>query len=240
MLRVILVDDEPLARQALRELLENHSSVTMVGEADCVKSAAARIEETKPDAIFLDIRMPGGNGFELLHRSPNPPHVIVVTAHAEYAVEAFNIEAVDFLLKPVAPSRFADAIARLQAACGVAHGESPAYRIRDRICLKTPGRTFITAIDRICLLQADGDFTRISIPGEKPLMICQTLGSYEAILPHPPFLRLNRSLIINTAQIEKIEHLTRDETRISLRNHPETLAVGRKAWESLSESGIID
>ena len=239
MLRVILIDDESLARQAVRNLLNNHPGLTVVGEADSAEAAASRIAEARPDAIFLDIRMPGGSGFDLLRQTTPAPRVVVVTAHAEYAVEAFEVDAVDFLLKPVAPSRFAEAVARLEAACGLAGAGVPAYRIRDRICLKSTGRTFITALDKICMLQADGDFTRFSIPGEKPLMICQNLGSYDAILPHPPFLRLNRSLIVNTAKIENIEHLTRDETRISFLDLPEPVVVGRKAWETLRASGVL-
>lgn len=228
MLRVMLVDDEPLARQGMRQLLAGHADVAVVAEADGVNAALRSIQKEKPDALFLDIRMPGKTGFDLLRKLPNPPKVVFVTAYSQHAVEAFEVDAVDYLLKPVMPDRLALAIRRLRG------GES-AYEMEDRICLRTPERTVIAKWEAIPLLKAEGDFTRVFVRDERPILICQTLGSYEKILPAPPFLRLDRSLIVNLKLVLKVESPSRDEGRIFFRGLEEPIIVGRSAQSRLRE-----
>lgn len=243
MLRVILVDDEALARQGMRQLLAEIADIEVIGEAADTKAAHALIEGSGPDAIFLDIRMPGSDGFSLIRGIQNPPKVVFVTAYSEHAVRAFEVEAVDYLLKPVRAERLGEAVQRLRIACAESAGGpagGPRYRAGDRICLATPGRKLLVPLDQICALEADGDFTRFYIEGEKPLMICQTLGSYESTLPAPPFLRLDRSLIINIDRVTKVEHPSRDLTRIEFNSIAEPFTVGRKAWSTLRQSGRID
>src|SRR5690606_18450790 len=143
MLRVILVDDERLARLGLRHLLAAHPEVEIVGEAARVSAAQELVREAKPDAVFLDIQMPGRNGFELLGGEAPAPKVIFFTAHAEHAVRAFDVHAVDYLLKPVSPARLADAVARLTAVVQQQEDHTR-YRPGDRLCLRTPQRTVIT------------------------------------------------------------------------------------------------
>ena len=109
MLRVAVIDDERLARQAIRQLLAAHPSLQLVGEADSKDSALALIRQEKPDGVFVDIRLPGGTGFELIQSLDAPPKVVMVTAHAEHTLQAFDIEAIDYLLKPVRPSRLCSA-----------------------------------------------------------------------------------------------------------------------------------
>lgn len=241
MLNVILVDDESLARQAMREMLGDLPGVRIVGEADTIRVAQQLILELKPDAIFLDIKLPGKNGFDLLKALDHQPKVVFVTAYSQYAVQAFEVDAVDYLLKPVRPERLADAVQRLRQACGLSvlpeHAPAP-FLAEDRMCFRTPGRTLVTAMSEICALEADGDFTRIYVASEPPLMICQTLGAYEQSLPTPPFLRLDRSLMLNTQRISKIEHLTRDETRITVSGISRTFSAGRKAWTTLRDAGV--
>jgi two-component system LytT family response regulator len=237
------VDDEALARQGMRQLLAEMPEIQVVGEAADADAATELIESAHPDAVFLDIRMPGSDGFALIRGIKNPPKVVFVTAYSEHAVRAFEVEAVDYLLKPVRAERLAEAIQRLRIACSDAAGsaaEAPRYHAGDRICLATPGRKVMVPLDQICALQADGDFTRFYIRGEKSLMICQTLGSYESMLPCPPFLRLDRSLIIHTDRVAKVEHPSRDTTRIELEGIPEPFTVGRKAWSTLRQSGTLD
>lgn len=241
MLDVVLVDDEALARQAMRELLAPHTKIRIVGEADTMTSARDLIAAVKPDAIFLDIKMPGKSGFELLKSLTHHPKVVFVTAYSQYAIQAFEVDAIDYLLKPVRPERLHDAVQRLRVACGKSTASDtpePTYHPEDRICLRTPGRTLMAVLSEVSALEADGDFTRVYVPAEQPLMICQTLGTYEQSLPSPPFLRLDRSLMLNLKRISKIEHLSRDETRIYLTGIRHTFSVGRKAWNSLREAGI--
>lgn len=231
MLQVILIDDEPLARQGMRQLLSRHPEIEIVNEADDLKSARRAIEESRPDAIFLDIQMPGGDGFELLRGLENPPKVIFVTAYSEHAVRAFEVQAVDYLLKPVAPARLDAAIRRLQA-----YGDDSmeSYHKEDRLCLRTPERTVVAALSAIAALEAERDYTRIFIADEAPLLIWQSLGSYEKTLPDPPFARLDRSLMVNLDRIARADHVSRDKTRLSLRDVAQTFVLGRTAQARLN------
>lgn len=234
MLRVVLVDDESLARQGLRHLLAAHSDIAIVGEAASAAAAAALIQREKPAAVFLDIHMPRAGGFELLAGLEHPPKVIFVTAHSEHAVRAFEVDAVDYLLKPVHPHRLADALRRLQAACHRTPEATP-YQGDDRICLRTPQKTLISTQAEIIALEAEGDFTRFHVAGEHPLLICQTLSFYEKTLPEPPFIRLSRSLMINATRLARIESVSRDEGRLFLRGLAAPIPIGRRVLARLKK-----
>ena len=237
MLRVAVIDDERLARQGIRQLLAAHPSLQLVGEADSKDSALTLIREEKPDGIFLDIHMPGGTGFELLQALDAPPKVVMVTAHAEHAIQAFDIEAVDYLLKPVKPARFAQAVQRLQAACalGLAARSEPSFSPEDHICLRTPQRTLTVPVRNLLLLQAEGDFTRIFLKSSPPLMICTPLGQYEKLLPSPPFTRLDRSLILNLQATLNLKRNSRDEACLILEGINDEIPLGRTAQTRLLE-----
>ena len=226
MLRVMIIDDEPLARQGLRQMLDSLGEVEVCGEAESLQQAMDSFPALQPDGLFLDIEMPGGGGFELLSRLENPPPVVFFTAHSEFAARAFDVQAVDYLLKPVRRERLRTALTRLREAA-VPYGEG------DRICLRTPGRTLVTPLEKIVLLEAEGDFTRVSVEGEPPILICQTLGSYENTLPSPPFQRLARSLIVNTARVESITSESGATGSVSLVGIPSPVALGRTALRRL-------
>ncbi|MFM8365079.1 MAG: LytR/AlgR family response regulator transcription factor [Verrucomicrobiota bacterium] len=226
MLRVMIIDDEPLARQGLRQMLDSLGEVEVCGEAESLQQAMDSLPALQPDGLFLDIEMPGGGGFELLSRLENPPPVVFFTAHSEFAARAFDVQAVDYLLKPVRRERLRTALTRLREAA-VQYGEG------DRICLRTPGRTLVAPLEKIVLLEAEGDFTRVSVEGEPPLLICQSLGSYENTLPSPPFLRLDRSLIVNTARVESITSESGATGRVRLVGIPSSLPLGRTALRRL-------
>jgi two-component system LytT family response regulator len=234
MLRVALVDDEPLARQGLRRMLSTHPDIEVVAEADRVAVATPLLLQEKPDAIFLDIRMPGPDGFELLKTLDPSPKIVFVTAHSNHAVRAFDVQAVDYVLKPVRPERLAAAVARLRVACSAAE-PSPAYAVGDRICLHTPQRTVLTLLQDVAALEADKDFTRFHITGEIPILICRGIGDYARTLPSPPFLRLSRSIIINTTRIARADHPSRNETRLWLKGMPIPFRLGRAARTRLNE-----
>ncbi|MFZ4681717.1 MAG: LytR/AlgR family response regulator transcription factor [Terrimicrobiaceae bacterium] len=228
MLRVVLVDDERLARQGIRHLLAAHPEVTVVGEAGRVATAAEIIREEKPDAIFLDIQMPGASGFDLLGRLEDAPKVVFVTAHTEHAAHAFEVQAVDYLLKPVRPERMADAVKRLAGVCAKAE-ESVPYQPVDRICLRTPQRTMITRLSEVVAMEAEGDFTRFHVAGEAPLLVCRSLRTCEEEFPQPPFARLSRSLIVNLTKVTSVEHPSRDEARLTLAGTTRIFELGRRA-----------
>lgn len=235
MLRVIVVDDEPLARRGLRQLLAMHPQVTVVGEAADADAARELIAEERPDAVFLDIRMPGADGFSLVGAGGFSPKVVFVTAYSEHAARAFEVEAVDYLLKPVRPERLASAIHRLEEACK-GNEASASYHATDRLCLRTPQRTLVVPLRSVAALVADGDFTRFLLRGEKALLICHSLGSYERVLPSPPFLRLDRSIIVNLELVVRTERRSRDEARLELDGLDEPLVIGRTAQARLREA----
>jgi two-component system LytT family response regulator len=230
--RVLIVDDEPLARSAMRRLLAAHPTVEIVGEADGITEARRAIERTKPQLIFLDIDLGGGDGFDLLAALERPPIVVFVTAYAQHAVEAFAVDAVDYLLKPVAPERLAESLARVerqlaQAALPAAPGV---------IELKTPKRTVLAQPTEIVALRADGDFTRVHLANQPEVMIWRTLAHFESLLPSPPFLRLGRSLIINRDRLRNFETPSRDSARLTLQGMAEPLTLGRAATARLREA----
>jgi two-component system LytT family response regulator len=234
--RVLIVDDEHLARQAMRRLLASHPDVEIVGEAHGVSDALREIERTQPQLVFLDIELGGADGFDLLAGLEAPPVVVFVTAYAEYAVEAFAVNAVDYLLKPVDPERLAESLkragrelARAEPAVGASSGGSV-------IAFKTPKRTVLAKPAEIVALRADGDFTHVFVADRTALMIWRTLSHFENLLPSPPFLRLGRSLIVNRDRLRTIETPSRETARLMLDGMDEPVMLGRAAAARLREA----
>jgi len=232
MLRLVLVDDEHLAREGMRDHLEEFSDVEVVGEAGNVAEARSVIKRTTPDGIFLDIRMPGGDGFDLLADLENPPKVVFATAYSNHAVEAFEVDAVDYILKPIRPRRLAEAVQRLRNACGKSEENLP-HSPDDRLCLRASRQTMVVKLTQLRALEADGDFTQFHIAEASGPLICQKLGHYERLLPNPPFLRVSRSFIINIERIKRIDRAARDAVCVHLEDVGEPIRLGRKAWQRL-------
>ncbi len=231
-MRVLIVDDEPLARSAMRRLLAAHPDVEILGEADSTETARAHIASLQPDLIFLDIELGGGrDGFDLLDSLERPPIVVFVTAFAEHAVEAFAVNAVDYLLKPVEPVRLEAALTRSarQLALSVL---PPGPEV---IELRTPRRTLFVSPAEIVAICADGDFARVFVAGQPPVMILRTLSHFEGVLPAPPFLRLGRSVIVNRDRLRSLEEPTRSTGRLVLDGMDYPLAIGRAAMSRLRE-----
>ena len=228
MLRVLIVDDEHLARQAMRRLLADHPEVEIVGEAEGVADALQAIELVKPQVVFLDIDLGGDDGFDLLAALERPPMVVFVTAYAEYAVEAFAVNAVDYLLKPVEPERLAEALSRAGGALAAA-APPPAGALKGVIALRTPKRTVMARPAEIVAVRADGDFTHVFVADQPALMMWRTLAHFEDVLPSPPFLRLGRSLIVNRDRLRRVETPSREIARIMLEGVAEPLTLGRAA-----------
>lgn len=237
MLRVVIVDDEPLARRGLREQLAEHGGVEVIGEACHADEAVRLVREVRPDAIFLDIQMPRLSGFHVLEAGGiGDTPVVFVTAHSQHAVRAFDFQAIDYLLKPIRPEKLARAIARISAAIGVRGPDPPAYEEQDTVCLRTPERTLVSPISDISLLVAEKDFTQIHVASSRPLMICRSLGAYEKELPSPPFLRIDRSHIVNLSCIQAIEVSPTRGTFLSLQGLDSPLPLGRAACKRLRQA----
>lgn len=240
MVRVIVIDDEPLARQGMRQLLHQHPGINLAGESDSIAAAETLIQNVQPDALFLDIELSGTSGFDLLRKLKAPPKVVFVTAHAQHAVQAFEFDAVDYLLKPVNPKRLAEAIARLETAC-MQPREDQASRLGDRqnfLRIKTQSKTVIAPFNKVVALVAEGDFTHVLIDGEPKHLVYQLLGQFEALLPDPPFVRLGRSLIVNAHRIRSAAVVSRNETRIWLDGASECFVLGRPAAAKLKQLSL--
>ncbi|QFR33860.1 LytTR family DNA-binding domain-containing protein [Ancylobacter sp. TS-1] len=230
MLRVLIADDEPLARRALRRLLEPHADVDCIGEADSLARTIDLVVRERPDLVLLDIEMNDGDGFKLFAAIPSPPRVIFVTAFAEYAVDAFEVEAVDYLLKPVAQARFDAALERARRLVPLPDRDG------GMIELRAPARIVRARPADILAVRAEGDFSHVHFADQSPLMILRSIGQFEAELPAPPFLRLGRSIIVNCDRVRGLETRSRDETRLLLQGLAEPIGLGRAAAARLKQA----
>lgn len=194
-MKALIVDDERLARLELRRLLRPHARVEIVGEARNGAEALSLIKELSPDLLFLDIQMPGMTGFDLLGLlEDDVPQVIFTTAFDQHAIKAFEVNALDYLLKPVAPERLAAAIRRA--------GPSRPRESLARIFVRDGDRCWIVRASDIFLLESEGNYVRLYFAKERPL-IRRSLNALEGQLDPRVFFRVNRRQIINLAWIQK-------------------------------------
>jgi Response regulator of the LytR/AlgR family len=221
-LRALLVDDERLVRKHLRQLLADHPTVTVVGEAVSVSEAATLANQLRPDVIFLDVQMPPATGFDLLPLLDPAPPIIFVTAHDEYAVRAFAASAADYLLKPVTPERLTLALQHVRygrphaaASDTVAIASSP-LAPDHTLVLRDNGRVRRVRVGDIAALVAEGSYTRVHLAAERPMLILRRMTDWESLLPAPPFLRLERSLLVNLDRIAALDIHSRDHAELTL------------------------
>lgn len=206
-MKALLIDDERLARSELRKLLEPFDEIQIAGEAANAKQAREQMAALKPDLLFLDVQMPGESGMELLESfEPPAPHVIFTTAYDEFAVKAFELNAIDYLLKPVDPARLAAAIDRLPAP-RLARPKGPAAgRLAgdDKVFVREGERCWFVEVSQIRLLESEGNYTRVHFGGDQPQLF-RSLNAMEERLDPKFFFRANRRQIINIAWIVSIE-----------------------------------
>lgn len=231
MLRALIADDEPLARRALRRLMAARDDVEIVGEAESVAQTLELIAATRPDLLFLDIKLNGGDGFDLLAGVEAPPKVVFVTAHAEYAVDAFAVEAVDYLLKPVSPERLSAALERVHRLRAAERKDTSA-----RIELRSASRVVFSEVSDIVAVRAEGDFSHVLLSERPAVMVLRSLGQFETLLPSPPFFRLGRSIIVNRDRVQSVAARSRDEVRLTLQGLADPLVIGRAAAARLREA----
>lgn len=210
-MKALLIDDERLARNELRRLLAAFPEIVIAGEAGNAKQAREQLAALKPDLIFLDVQMPGETGMELLESLDAPvPHVIFTTAYDEFAVKAFELNALDYLLKPVDPARLTAAIARLEekVSGATADATKPAPRDRlaadDKVFVREGDRCWFVEVKSIRLLESEGNYTRVHFENAQPQLF-RSLNAMEERLDPKYFFRANRREIINLAWIDKIE-----------------------------------
>ncbi len=216
-LRTILIDDEPLARQVIREFLQAFPQLEIIAECENGRQAVAAINQHRPDLIFLDVQMPGLNGFQVLERLESLPQIIFSTAYDEYAIRAFEVNAVDYLLKPFDRQRFAVAVERaVERHAGVGadmerllrllQQAQPAGSFFDRLLVRSSDRIIPVRLTEIEWIEAADDYTMLHAGNAKHL--CSLgLGELEKRLPPQQFMRVHRSAIVN---VSRIRHLEKD------------------------------
>jgi two-component system LytT family response regulator len=207
MLKVILIDDERLARSELKRLLQEFADVEIIGEAANADEAIEKIESLNPDLIFLDIQMPGKTGFDLLAQLEKAPHVIFVTAYDEYALKAFDVNALDYLMKPVEPKRLADALLKVRQKDEeelLSYNNRGILSEHDQVFVKDGERCWFVKLSEVRLFESVGNYAKVFFGTNKPLIL-KSLNALEERLDEKVFFRANRKHIINLRMIEKIE-----------------------------------
>lgn len=238
MIRTILIDDESLARDVVKHYLSDFPDIEVVAECSDGFEGIKAITQHQPDFIFLDIQMPKINGFEMLELVENPPAVIFTTAFDEYAIKAFEVNAIDYLLKPIEKSRFDQAVqkiaARLSGPDTVATQElldsaamSPAQH--NRVVVKKNGVIKIIAVADIHYLEADDDYVKLSTT-EGIFHKNKTMSFFERTLDPAQFIRIHRSYIINLAQVTRIELKEKDSYIVLLKSD---------IWLPVSKTGYV-
>ncbi len=244
-IRAIIVDDEELARQILREFLSSHPEIELVAECANGFEAVKAVAELKPDLVFLDIQMPKLDGFEVLELIGNDAAVVFVTAHDNFAIRAFEVHAVDYLMKPVGASRFEAALKRARerleaktpshavSAAELAAAARPPAQYLERIPVRDGARVFIIPVAKLDYVEAQDDYVALASDGKKHLKQ-QTIASLETALDPSRFLRVHRSYIVNLERVAKIEPYSKD-SHVAVLSTGAQLPVSRAGYARLRE-----
>jgi two-component system LytT family response regulator len=242
-LRVVIVEDEPLARAELRALLDSRPGTTVVGEAGTVPEAAALIQREAPDVVLLDIHLGDASGFELVDGVERAFEVVFVTAFDQYAVDAFEFNAVDYLLKPVDPERLAVAMDRI---------ERRRTRVGERVPASPPTSPLTRAhhlflqfgavwrfvrVDTLACIEAEGDYTRVVLRDGTAGLVHKAIRDWQAALPPALFQRIHRSSIVNLECVERVEEWSSYTFRVFVRPLERPLTMSRKYASGLKRSG---
>ena len=204
MIKCLIVDDEPLARRLILSYVEQVPQLHCVGTCNTAIEAFALLQDSEVDVIFLDIEMPGITGLKLVQSLKVLPRIIFITAYAQHAADAFELEAVDYLVKPVTFERFSKAVNKLLPKGQHPNVEQLPVPEESHIFLKADRRLVKIAYHEICYIEALGDYLKIHRPDE-PLIVYMTLSKLETLLPASRFIRIHRSTIVNMAYIRFIE-----------------------------------
>ena len=208
-MKALIVDDERLARKELTNLLQDYQEIEIVGEAVNAEDAEEKIKSLKPDLLFLDIQMPGKTGFELLESLDTVPEVVFTTAYDEYALKAFDFNALDYLLKPIEPDRLKETVTKIinRKAKEQEEAETSTDQklgLQDRVFVKDGDKCWFVKLENIRLFESDGNYIKIYFENFKP-MIHKSLNALDEKLDDRSFFRASRKHIINLTWVESIE-----------------------------------
>lgn len=233
--KTLIVDDERLAREEMKSILKDFLQIEVIDEAQNGEEAFTKIQEIQPDLVFLDINMPGMNGFELLKKLEIIPHVIFVTAYDEYALKAFEVNALDYLLKPLDVDRLNEAIGKLKTKVEsefeseINQKSDRAARLlgrNDRVFIKDGEKCFFVQLSDVRMLESDGNYVKVHFGKNRPLIL-RSLNSFEEKLDPECFFRANRKFIVNIDWITGVENWFNGGLQIEL-NTGEKIEVSRR------------
>lgn len=224
-MKALVIDDERLARKELISLLEAHPEIEIIGECNNADNAVKKIEVLKPDLIFLDIQMPGKDGFALLEEISFVPNLIFTTAYDEYALKAFEVNAFDYLLKPIEQGRLADCIEKLKSLRkeeeiveeSIKQGKIDQLGEGDQVFVKDGEKCWFIKLKDVSAFESEGNYVRVYFDKNKPLIL-KSLNSLEQRLESKVFFRANRKFIINLNWVNSIENWFNGGLRVSLKD----------------------
>jgi two-component system LytT family response regulator len=222
--KTLIIDDERLAREELKSLLKDYHEVDIIGEARNGEEGIEKCKLLQPDLLFLDINMPGMNGFEMVKQLEEIPKVIFVTAYDEYAIQAFEVNALDYILKPVDPVRLKDAIDKLSQSeddfqSSEAEVATRKYRrlsLKDKVFIKDGEKCWFVELSKVRMLESDGNYVKVYFDQFRPLIL-RSLNSLEDRLDTEYFFRANRKFIINLQWVSSIENWFNGGLQVELR-----------------------
>jgi two-component system, LytTR family, response regulator len=207
-MRALIVDDERLARKELMKLLEDHPMIEVVGEAMNAEEATQLVNDLNPDLLFLDIQMPGKTGFQLLEELDAVPLVVFTTAYDEFALKAFEVNALDYLLKPIQPERLAETISKLadkeRTKAIATRGPEKKLGLADQVFVKDGDRCWFVSLSNVRLFESDGNYIKVYFDSNRP-MIHKSLNALDEKLDERAFFRASRKHIVNLSWVEGIE-----------------------------------
>ena len=240
-LRVVIVDDEEPARLAARQALEAVGDVDIVGECANGFEAVRVVGETRPDVMLLDVQMPKLDGFDVLELIGRDVPVVFVTAHDEFALRAFEVHAVDYLLKPFSVERLTEALERVRARLGSPGPDPAALRSAarpsgaplERVVIRDGAQVHVVAVDKIDYVEAQDDYVAFRTAG-KMLLKEQTLGDLEAQLDPRRFVRIHRSYVLNIERLSRVELYAKD-SRVAVLGDGTKLPVSRSGYQRLQQ-----
>jgi two-component system LytT family response regulator len=226
LLRALIVDSEAPARELLQDMLATHRNVRVVGEAHSAPSALSLYDDLHPNLVFMDVKMPKSDGFALLPKLKPLPAIIFVTACDQFAVKAFEVDAVDYLLKPVRPERLANALQRVVYSQKPSQAERLSYE--DKILLDSDEEMRVVFVAEISGITAEGNYTRVQLADGSSSFVRRGITQWDSMLPKPFFLRVERSLILNLRAVRKVIAQDRDEVSVDMEGFKEPLELGRR------------
>jgi two-component system, LytTR family, response regulator len=228
---VVIVDDEPPARAELRRLLSVHDGVNVVAEAGDADEAVSLITRHRPDLVLLDIELGGASGFDVLAKVPQPVDVIFVTAYDQYAIRAFEVSALDYLLKPVRPERLAAALSRRAGRSMTGTSAAP-LTADDHIFVPLRRHWAFIRVADIAFIRAEGNYSRVVVRSGEETLMRRSLREWLQRLPHS-FVQIHRATVVNVEHVERVEAYDESRLRVRMRMPQQALALSRRYASAL-------